>query len=368
MSCRGWSSDAYWAARITVELGRLGHDATLVCRRGTDERVIGPARRLGVTAIETLRFPSGWHPAADAADVRGIAALLDRHDILHVHRGKEHWLAAVANRFTRRRRPLVRSRHIVHPVRAHPLNRWLYGAATDLVVTPTEAIRRQLVAAGLVPEGKAHALPGGVDAQRFAAPADPGALRARLGVAGDVALIGHIGGFRAMKGHRVVIEAFARLVGAGRRAHLVMAGRGPEEGPGREAVRRAGLDAHVSVLGPVDDVPATMAGLDAGLYVPVHSEGMSRVVHEYLAAGCPLVASRVGVVPEVLEDGATALLVPADDAEAVAAALARLLDDPALAARLGRAGRALAHERLSGARVAGRLVELYAAQVGRARA
>ncbi len=359
VSCRGWSSDAYWAARVAVELERLGHEATLVCRRGTDERVIAPARRLGVRRVETLALPSGWHPAADAADVRRIAGWLDGHDIVHAHRGKEHWLAAVANRLARRRRPLVRTRHIVHPVRAHALNRWLYRRATDLVVTPTEAIRRQLVGAGLVPGGRAFTLPGGVDAAAFAAPADGAGFRRAVGVPGGTPLLGLIGGFREMKGHAVAIEALRRLAAAGRAVHLVMAGRGPREAPVRAAVRAAGLEARVSVLGTLDDLPSAMAALDVALYTAVYSDGMSRVVHEYLAAGRPLVASRVGVVAEVLEDGVTALLVPAEDPGALATAIARVLDDRELAGRLGRAGRALVAERLSGARVAGRLCELY---------
>ena len=82
---------------------------------------------------------------------------------MHVHRGKEHWLAAVANRFAASPRPIVRTRHIVQAVRPHALNRWLYGRATSLVVTVTEAIRRQYVSAKLVPAERVVALPGGVD-------------------------------------------------------------------------------------------------------------------------------------------------------------------------------------------------------------
>jgi glycosyltransferase involved in cell wall biosynthesis len=86
---------------------------------------------------------------------------------------------------------------------------------------------------------------------------------------------------------------------------------------------------------------------------------MSRVVFEYLAAARPLVASRVGVVPEVLGDDEHALLVPAGDAAALAAAIARLVADPAQAARLGLAGRRLVEERYSGARVAAELERHY---------
>jgi glycosyltransferase involved in cell wall biosynthesis len=86
---------------------------------------------------------------------------------------------------------------------------------------------------------------------------------------------------------------------------------------------------------------------------------MSRVIFEYLAAGRPLIAARVGVVPEVLTDREHAALVPAGDAEALADALERLLRHPNEAARLAEAGRRLVEERYSGARVAAALEERY---------
>jgi len=84
------------------------------------------------------------------------------------------------------------------------------------------------------------------------------------------------------------------------------------------------------------------------------------VLFEYLAMGKPVVATRVGVVPEVLEDERTALLVPAEEPGPLTAAIERLLDDAGLRARLGGEASALARERLSGAQVARALAALYA--------
>ena len=191
VSCRGWSSDAYWAARAAVELERAGQDVTLVCKRRSEERVMRRAREAGVNRIESLALASGVDPLADARDLRRLVGWLPQADVLHVHRGKEHWLAALANRLSRVRRPLVRTRHIVQPVRPHALNRWLYRRATDQVVTVTEAIRRQLVAAGLVDADRVAALAGGVDAARFRpGAADPDGLRGRLGVAPGTPIVG----------------------------------------------------------------------------------------------------------------------------------------------------------------------------------
>ena len=360
VSCRGWSSDAYWAARAAVELERAGQDVTLVCKRRSEERVMRRAREAGVNRIESLALASGVDPLADARDLRRLVGWLPQADVLHVHRGKEHWLAALANRLSRVRRPLVRTRHIVQPVRPHALNRWLYRRATDQVVTVTEAIRRQLVAAGLVDADRVAALAGGVDAARFRpGAADPDGLRGRLGVASGTPIVGLVSGFRVMKGHQIVVEAAARLAAEGRRFHLLLVGQGPFAPRVRAQIEAAGLGARTSVLGFVDDLPATMAGIDAALYSALESDGMSRVLFEYLAAGVPVVASRVGVVPEILEDGVTGLLVPAGEPEPLARAIARLLEDAPLRRRIGDAGLGLVEARYSGARLAGHLIALY---------
>jgi len=362
VSCRGWSSDAYWAARATVELGRAGHDVVLVGKRSAADRIMRRAQDAGVERFETLHLSSGVAPIKDAVDLSRIVGWLPRTQILHVHRGKEHWLAAIANRLSYARRPVVRTRHIVQPVRPHALNRWLYRSATDLVVTVTDAIRRQLLASGLGVDDRVVALPGGVDIERYrpaARPAHGLDPRAVVKVPPDVPLVGLVGGFRVMKGHETVVAAAARLAAAGHRFHLVFVGQGPFSQRVRGLVETAGLADRVSFVGFFDDLPAMMAALDVGLYAALESDGMSRVLWEYLAAAVPVVATRVGVVPEVLEDGATALLVPAGEPAPLAAAIERLLRDTALRKRLGEAGADLVRERFSGARLAERLTALY---------
>ena len=359
VSCGGWSSDAYWAARVCRELTRAGHEATLVCRRGTEERVMSRARGEGVQRIETLSLRSGLRPAADVRDLNAVRAWLSSADVVHVHRGKEHWLAAIANRLSLTRRPLVRTRHIVQPIRPHALNRWLYGRATDLVVTVSEAIRRQCVAAGLLPHDRVVALPGGADGEKFKPRNDGTTLRQELGLPVGLPIVGLLSGFRVMKGHGVVVEAARSLAASGRAFHLLFVGQGPFEAATREGIARAGLGAGTSFLGFVEDPARAVAALDIALYPPLESDGMSRVLFEYLAAGRAVIASRVGVAAEVLTDGESALLVPGGDAPELARALDRLLEDGALRRRLGDGAAALAHERLTGARLTARLIDHY---------
>jgi len=359
VSCRGWSSDAYWAARITSELERRGHDVTLGCRRGTERAVVDRARAEGVSRVEMFEFAGGLRPRPDVADVRRLRRAVAGADVVHVHRGKEHWLAVVAARLAGGR-PIVRTRHIVQAVRPHAGNRWLYGRATGLVVAVTEAIRGQFLAAGLVGPQRIVTLPGGADTEVYRPGSASPDIRRALGGQPDRPLVGMVGGLRAMKGHRLVVEAAARLAHQGLRPTIVFVGRGAMEGAVRQAIAQAGLEAQITVGGFAPDLPAVMAALDVGLYVPVESEGMSRVVFEYLAAGVPLLAARVGVVPEVLVDGEHAALVPAGDADALATTLAGLLEDSGRRRRLGEAGHRLVVERFSGARVAAALEAHYA--------
>jgi glycosyltransferase involved in cell wall biosynthesis len=168
-----------------------------------------------------------------------------------------------------------------------------------------------------------------------------------------------VGGLRVMKGHRVLVEAASRLAAPGTPLRFAVVGRGSQERPLREALQRAGLEPRFTLSGFAPDLPAILAALDVGLYLPLESDGMSRVVWEYLAAGRPLIASRVGAVAETLVDGEHALLVHAGDAGALAGALHRLAGDPDLRQRLGEAGRRLVGARYSGASVAAGLEEHY---------
>jgi glycosyltransferase involved in cell wall biosynthesis len=359
MSCRGWSSDAYWTGRIAHELERRGHRVTVVARADAADKVLRRLRSLGVRNLVTLPFSGRRSLPGVVRDLRTLQQWLKEQDIVHVHRGQEHWLAALANRLGPTPRPLVRTRHITQAVRPHAANRWLYGRATHLVVTVSEAVRRQYLAAGLIAPERVVALLGSADAELYQPRRPDPAVRRRLGAADGELLVGMVGGLRIMKGHRTVVEAAARLGDAGTDLRFVFVGRGSQEGAVREMILRAGLGDRVRLAGFTEDVPAVMAALDVALYVPLESDGMSRVLWEYLAAGRPVIASRVGAVPEALTHEVHGLLVHAGDADDLVGALRRLAADPVLRSRLGEAGRRLLVERYSGARVAAALEEHY---------
>jgi glycosyltransferase involved in cell wall biosynthesis len=227
------------------------------------------------------------------------------------------------------------------------------------IVSPGRHMARVYEAAGFSPAA-ITVLPHGVDADRFqprGAPA-PGAL----------ACIGRV---HLVKGQHVAVAALARLHALGHgHATLRLVGAGDDDYVARiEAdVRRLGLGAVVHLAGaiPHERIPAVFD--EAAIVVmPSLSETFPHVALEAMASGRPLVASRVGGLPEIVTDGVDGLLVPAQDADALAAAVDRLLRDREFAARLGARARQTVLDRFSQDRFMSALEEILAGAARRSR-
>jgi glycosyltransferase involved in cell wall biosynthesis len=291
------------------------------------------------TAVEIADRP---RPARDLAAVRRLRALLagTRPDAVHAHGLRAGALAALAAR----RRGAARPRLIVTVHNAAPqagaaaavyrLLERLVARRADRVLCVSSDLEERM--RGLGARGVARAL---VPAPPAAA-APPGQpqiarLRAGLGAAGPdpVPIVLAVARLAPQKGLGMLVEAAGRWRDRDPAPLLVFAG----DGPLREMLARRAEAAGVAArfLGHRDDVPALLAAADV-VVLPSVWEGQPLILQETLRAGRPLVASLVGGIPDLTgPDGA--LLVPPGDAAALGAAVASVLDDPALAARLGEA-------------------------------
>jgi glycosyltransferase involved in cell wall biosynthesis len=226
--------------------------------------------------------------------------------------------------------------------------RWLLRRA-DAVVTVSDALRDHVVSLGADP-GDVRVLPNGVDGERFApGPRDPD-VRARLGLNGGPA-IGFVGGLRPWHGVEALPELLERLVVRHPDVRLVVAGDGPLAGALDRDLRDRGLRDRAVLTGALahDDIPDVIRQLDVALApYPLleHDFYFSPLkVVEYLACGVPVVAPRLGQIPQLVRDGETGALYRAGDLAALAAACDGLLADPALGRRLGGTAGAEVRER-----------------------
>jgi glycosyltransferase involved in cell wall biosynthesis len=179
----------------------------------------------------------------------------------------------------------------------------------------------------------------------------------------DVAVVGTVGRLEIRKGTDTLLEAAARLGSHGvERWQLVLVGDGPMRGELEALAARLGIAERTLFVGARTDVRETLAALDV-FVLPSRTEGMSNALLEAMAMACPVVATAVGGTPEVVTEGASGLLVPSEQPDAMAAAVARALRSPDLAATLGDGARRRAEERFGSRAMVRRLEEVYASVV-----
>ncbi len=282
-----------------------------------------------------------------------VSALLaaTRYDVVHAH-----WVvpnaALVADVVAAHRVPFVVSLHgsDVFVAERMPLvgafARRALGAA-GVVTACSGDLERRALALG-ADARRTRTVPYGVDVHVFSPAAQTNGVRQRLGVAPDAFLVLAVGRLVEKKGFAHLIEAAARTGGV----RVVIAGEGDLRGELEAKVRAA--QAPVTFAGALDrdSVAAALAAADAVVVPSVvdragNVDGLPNTLLEALAAGRPVIATRVAGIPDVLSDEVNGLLVPQKDPAALAAALRRLVSEPGTRLRLGRAARRTAVERLS---------------------
>jgi 2-deoxystreptamine N-acetyl-D-glucosaminyltransferase/2-deoxystreptamine glucosyltransferase len=263
-------------------------------------------------------------------------------DLVHVHCGEDLAVLPLARLAARRHGcPLVATvhlsvRHGLRPVAPRgvllraaggTVERWLLPGA-DAVIALTPSTARQLRADG-IPAGRVHVIPPGYDPALFArAAADPfpGLPRPRVAYLGRLAPQKDVG---------TLLEAFAYLPSGTR---LLLVGDGPDRAALQRRAQRFGSRVHFAGFVPHAAVPAVLQHVDL-LVLPSLYEDLSSALIEAMAAGLPVVATRVGGTADLVHDGVNGLLVAPRDPAALAAAISRILADPATAARLSAAAR-----------------------------
>lgn len=240
--------------------------------------------------------------------------------------------------------------------------RRLISPLVNRFVTVSDDLRRWMTAEVGIPAVKVIRIHNGVDVARFSVGGSEAGRRA-LGLARDDVVIGAVGRLESVKDHMNLLEALAR-VRTTRRWRLVIIGEGTLRRELETRMEREDLRGKVRLMGERLDVPELLKGLDIYVISSI-AEGISNTVLEAMATGLPVVATRVGGNPELVEHGVNGMLVRVSDPDALADALATYLNDPDLALRHGRASRQRAVEKFSLASMGVQYRDLYLSLLGR---
>jgi glycosyltransferase involved in cell wall biosynthesis len=254
--------------------------------------------------------------------------------LIHIHsrRGADYWGGIVA---ALNGTPAVVSRRVDNPEPV-ALARVKYRCY-DRVISISQRIREVLLAAG-VPVEKIVCVPSGIHTERYGRSCDRQWFLREFGLEESQRVLAAIAQFIPRKGHRVVMEALPEVIGEFPDLRVLLFGRGPLEGELKKLCHRHGLSSHVRFAGFRTDLERVLPCLDLVVH-PALMEGLGLSLLETAAAGIPIVASRVGGIPEIVQDGVTGVLVPPADPKSLASAIVRLLRQRETARAFGNAGR-----------------------------
>jgi glycosyltransferase involved in cell wall biosynthesis len=270
-----------------------------------------------------------------------------------------------ARSVTGRRAPaLVASRRVDFHFRGNSFSRWKHRQV-DCFIAASEAIRRILVADG-VPHDRTVTVHEGIDVDHVRA-APPVNVHEAFWLPHDAPVVGNVAALVPHKGQRHLVEAAHLVVQEIPDARFVILGEGELREQLERQVRDHHLEKHVLLPGFRTDVLGCIKGFDLFVMSSV-TEGLGTSLLDAMACARPIVATRAGGIPEIVEDGATGLLVPPRDHTALAAAIVRMLRDETMRRRMGEAGAIRVQERFTVERMAAATAAVYQRVAGKGHA
>ena len=339
---------------LSAGLRDRGYATTLVAgsvSRG-EQSMAYVAEELGVPVVTIPHLHREISPLRDLLATARLARIMrsERPTILHTHTAKAGAVGRMAALLAGRARPPI----IVHTFHGHVLRGYfgrfwtgvfrllerMLARITDALVAVSPEVRDELVALGVAPASKFRVIRLGI-ALDTRVPADDAAraeTRRVMGIPDGRFVVGWIGRMTGVKRTDVLLRGFRALREDGVDALLCMVGDGPDRESVEQLADELGIARECLFTGYQEDVGPFFAAFDV-FVLPSGNEGTPVTAIEALAAGCPVVATRVGGVPDVVTDGEDGFLVAPAAVEELAGRLAELARNPDLRARMGASGR-----------------------------
>lgn len=331
--------------------------------------LLAQARSQGIDPVVIRELVTALTP-----HVRDVVALVKlcrlirqtRPHIVHTHTAKAGFLGRLAAR-------LCGVPVIVHTYHGHVLRGYfgpittrlvrrverMLAGITDRIVAVSAQVKLELAAYEVAAPDKISVIPLGLELEPFLSSSGfRGELRRELGFGAADPIVGIVGRIVPIKNHGLFLRAAARIARESANCRFVIVGDGPLRAQTEQAARKLGIRDRVRFLGWRFDLPRIYADLNA-LVVSSDNEGTPVAAIEAMAAGCPVVATRVGGLPDLISHERTGFLVPPGDAHAMAEAVLRVLTDRDIAARITDEAKTLIPTRFSADRLGRDMADLY---------
>ncbi len=330
--------------QLAVGLAAYGFQTEVACPGEAD--IVHDALELNVP-VHPVPIVGPLNPVRDPFAIWALASVIRERkpDLVHAHGYKAGLIARLAARFSGKPPVVVTIHNPVLYRKTSAFARWWQVAIeralapwTARIITVSEALRHELVDGYGIEASLVTTVHDGLDLSPFLVAQDRGAMRARHGVPSDALVFGSAGRFAPDKGQDVLVEAAIPVLERHSNAWLILAGDGPLLETVKTRARKARQRDRILFPGWETDVPGLLGALDVYVSATL-AEGLGLGAIEAMAAGLPVVSTRAGGTPEVVQNGVTGLLVPPGDARGLTDAMFAVARDVHLRRRLGDAGR-----------------------------
>ena len=341
-SSRSWGGQEYRTCLEINWLNAHGHQAWLVCN--PDSQVHSKASELA-TRVVTMPLRSRVDPLCTLRLWKFCRQ--NKIDLLKTYSSKDHWICLplfVCGI------PLSRARCITDPI-GSASRAFVFKHGCSQIVADASVIKRQLVKQNGIDPAKIEVIGSAVDLVKFKPPRNRTKFRREIGVGDDTPLIGNVGMIRPDKGQLQLVKAAPLVFEKHPGARFVIVGQGTgilKRGINvRNAIDQAGLADKIIMTGYRWDTPNVYAACDMIVIASLHTEASPIVLREAFASGRPVIATKVGDIPEIVRHRENGLLIEPGDTQALAAAIMEFISDPELAARCALNGFSYATEHFS---------------------
>lgn len=319
-----WRGGEQQVAYLATALQQLHIDQVILCPEGA---VLGA--RMMESNIPVASFKT--RGSLDMALARKISDLCKgKHfDIIHCHDSHAHSAAVLSATLFKNNTPIIVSRRVDFKVSANPLSKWKYNHPSVKKIICVSDTIRTITAPSIKDVSKLAVVHSGIDLSKYSHASKERILISELGLDPNTKIVGNLSALADHKDYPTYLRTAAAAIKEDPSIHFIIAGQGPEEKRIQKMIRSLRLETNVHMLGFRNDIVDVMNSLDLFL-ITSKTEGLGTIVLEAFAAGIPVVATRAGGIPEMVEDTVTGLLSEPGDIESLKNSTLRVLKDPLL--------------------------------------
>ncbi len=341
-SSRSWGGQEYRTCLEINWLNAHGHEAWLICN--PDSQVHSKASELG-TRLVTMPLRSRVDPLCSLRLWKFCRK--NRIDLLKTYSSKDHWICLPLFLCGI---PLSRARCITDPIGSQS-RAFVFKYGCSQIVADASVIKRQLVEKHGIDPAKIEVIGSAVDLEKFNPPRDRTKFRREIGLGDETPLIGNVGMIRPDKGQLELVKSAPLVLEKRPDARFVIVGQGTgilKRGINvRNAIDRAGFADKIIMAGYRWDTPDIYAACDMIVIASLRTEASPIVLREAFASGRPVIATKVGDIPEIVRHRENGLLIEPGNTQALASAILEFISDPELAAHCAANGLRYATENFS---------------------